>query len=430
LKKNFKTVKGMRDYLKEDKWKLDFINNQVKNLFLIYSYDEVSTPIVESFELLSEKAGDEIRDKMYVFKDKAERILALRPEMTVPIARLYINSLMKSAPKPVRLGYIGTCYRYDNPQMGRYREFWQSGFELFGSDNPESDVEIIMIAYDLMRKLGFDNFKIRIGDIGILRSYLSYLKIEDKIQDKIMGLLDLKMKSEIEEIFKVKMIPENEKKIFYDFLEIKGKDLNKSINILKALFKNYEQVEESINKFIRIIKVLSKLYLKNNLEIDMSLARGLEYYTGIIFEIFVDELKIALGGGGRYDKLIEVFGGDSTPAVGFAAGTDRLILAMEKMNLFKKPLDKKILMVTLTPDQISYGLNVTSKLRQMGIPIEFDVLGRNLKRAVKFAIENDYEYLILIGSNEEETETLTIKNITTEEQNTIKIDKINKILIG
>ncbi|MEM2906678.1 MAG: HisS family protein [Candidatus Odinarchaeota archaeon] len=306
MSKSFRTVRGMKDYLKEDRWRLNYVNSIVRDLYYRYNYDEVSTPIVESFDLVSCKAGDEIREQMYVFEDKAGRLLALRPEMTAPIARLYIENLMRGAPKPVRLGYIGTCYRYDNPQRGRYREFWQAGFELFGSEYPESDIEILNIAYDLMIKLGFTEFKIKIGDIGILRGLFNSINVKENLQDTILGLLDKKEMAKVDEIMKENNIPDDSVKIFQELLKIKGSDYNRLLEHLNTLFYAYPEILERVKRFSTLIQMLSKLDVIKKVEFDMSLARGLEYYTGLIFEIFVEGLDIAVGGGGRYDKLVEL----------------------------------------------------------------------------------------------------------------------------
>ncbi|MHA1754572.1 MAG: histidine--tRNA ligase [Candidatus Odinarchaeia archaeon] len=424
---DLRAVKGMRDYLAEDKLKLNYINRIIRKLFNLYSYSEVSTPIVEHFDLLASKAGDEIREKMYVFEDKAHRILALRPEMTAPIARLYINSLMKSAPKPVRLGYIGTCYRYDNPQMGRWREFWQAGFELFGSNNPESDIEILMIAYDMMKNLGFSDFKIRVGHIGVLRSFLTQLNVDSSTQDRLMGLLDLNNHEEIEKELVRLNISEDDKEVFYSFLEIKTPDVKEGFTALVKLMKNYEECGKDIENFEEILDLIPA-GLKEYIEIDMSLARGLEYYTGMIFEVFVEGLRIAVGGGGRYNKLIEVFGGEPTPAVGFAAGLDRLIMAMEKKKLFSIKNPSKTLLLPLNIKQLKYAFKVAKKLRELGLALELDVLRRNIRRALKFAIDNNYDFIIFLGEKEEENKKVTVKNLKSGKQETVSVEEVNKII--
>ncbi|RLE48651.1 MAG: ATP phosphoribosyltransferase regulatory subunit, partial [Candidatus Methanomethylicota archaeon] len=169
--RKFRRLRGLRDYLPEDMEKLNYVKRVVRQLFSLYGYMEVMTPTLESFELLAAKSGEEIRQRMYVFTDLGGRKVALRPEMTAPIARFYINNML-GRPKPVRLGYIANCFRYDEPQYGRYREFWQGGFELIGSREPEADAEILDIADALMRRLGFENHYLKLGHVGVMRAFL------------------------------------------------------------------------------------------------------------------------------------------------------------------------------------------------------------------------------------------------------------------
>lgn len=426
--KALRTMRGMRDYLKEDKWRLEYVNSVVRDLYYKYNYEEVSTPVIESFELLASKAGSEIREKMYVFEDKGGRTVALRPEMTAPIARLYIENLMRSAPKPVRLGYIGTCYRYDNPQRGRYREFWQAGFELFGSEYPESEAEILEIAYKLMSNLGFPDFKIRVGNIGIIRSFFTALNIKDALQDTILGLLDQKEFGKAEETLKQNSVSGEDIQIFKEFLGVSGSDYDSILEKLGTLLAKYEVCLEELKKFSSLITLISEMEIKDKVAVDMGLARGLEYYTGFIFEIYVKDLNIAVGGGGRYDKLIELFGGEATPALGFAAGLDRLILAMSERNLFKKTPERKILVLPLTYDQRAYGFRVADKIREYGYRTEVDVLRRNIKRALSHSINNNYNFIVFLGEKEMRENRVTIKNIQSGVQRTVSISEIDEAL--
>jgi histidyl-tRNA synthetase len=187
----------MRDFLPTDLAKRRFVENKVRELFLLYGYKEVETPVLEYLDLLAAKVGDEIRHRMYSFKDLGERWVAMRPEMTAPVARI-VSTKMRRHAKPLRLGYIANCFRYDNPQKGRYREFWHAGFELFGSDRPESDAEILCVTSDLMRNLCFNDFQFKINNIGILRAILSEEGIENDTQNQLMSLVD---KNKIKEVF-------------------------------------------------------------------------------------------------------------------------------------------------------------------------------------------------------------------------------------
>ncbi|MCK5562940.1 ATP phosphoribosyltransferase regulatory subunit, partial [Candidatus Bathyarchaeota archaeon] len=185
----FKTVRGMRDFLPKDAEHLRYVEQVTRELADLYGYEEILTPIVESHELLAAKSGEEIRQRMYVFKDLGGRKVALRPEFTASVARL-VASKLKNAPKPLKLFSVGSLYRYDEPQYGRSREFWQANYELMGSDKPEADAEILTVTNHLLKKLGLRKYYIKIGHVGILRGILSQEGIGEEQQNQIMQMLD------------------------------------------------------------------------------------------------------------------------------------------------------------------------------------------------------------------------------------------------
>jgi histidyl-tRNA synthetase len=187
----FQTVRGMRDLLPEEAAMLNLVIAKARETAELYGYGEVITPVVESYELLSAKSGEEIRQRMFTFKDLGDRTVALRPEFTASIARLATTAL-KTEPKPLRVFSVGSVYRYDEPQRGRYREFWQSNFELMGSNKPEADAEAILLTNSLMKATGVQNYAFKIGHIGVIRGILSQEKVNDKVQNAILQRMDKK----------------------------------------------------------------------------------------------------------------------------------------------------------------------------------------------------------------------------------------------
>jgi len=187
----FKTVRGMRDLLPQEAKTMRHIEAKARRTAELYGYEEIITPIVESYELLSAKAGEEVRSRMFVFKDLGHRNVALRPEFTASVARLVAMTL-RNEPKPLRLFSVGSIYRYDEPQRGRYREFWQSNYELMGSNKPEADAEILLLTDSLMRTVGLKDYAFKIGHVGVLRGILSQEGVEDKVQSMVMQLMDKK----------------------------------------------------------------------------------------------------------------------------------------------------------------------------------------------------------------------------------------------
>lgn len=414
--RKFRRLRGLRDYLPEDMEKLNYVKRVVRQLFSLYGYMEVMTPTLESFELLAAKSGEEIRQRMYVFTDLGGRKVALRPEMTAPIARFYINNML-GRPKPVRLGYIANCFRYDEPQYGRYREFWQGGFELIGSREPEADAEILDIADALMRRLGFENHYLKLGHVGIMRAFLGAEGVAEPDQNRIFGLMD---KGRIEESLSVL----EELKVSSRCLEVaealfslKGYDAAKLLGEAEELLADYEKALLELENFKRVIGYCIACGLSGRLFVDFSFARGLEYYTGMIFEVFVPGFRIALGGGGRYDKLIELFGGEPTPAVGYAPGLDRIVLAMEELKIpFKEERKVKVYVVSTSEDMRIRALKVAHELRENNVMAELEVFGRSLRKALSYANSRGFSHAIIVGAKEAERGKIVLKDLSANVQ--------------
>ncbi|HEY0196460.1 MAG TPA: ATP phosphoribosyltransferase regulatory subunit, partial [Methanobacterium sp.] len=181
--------RGTRDFLFEEMKERKEIENTIRGIFETYGYGEIKTPLFEDMALFTTKSGDGITGQIYHFQDKGGRDLALRPELTAPVARLYINKLQKS-PKPLKMYYFGSCFRYERPQKGRWRQFWQMGCELIGGKSPESEAEIITMAAHALEELGLEDFEIHIGNLGIIRGILNQANVEKNLQDTIMAIID------------------------------------------------------------------------------------------------------------------------------------------------------------------------------------------------------------------------------------------------
>jgi len=234
----FQTVRGMRDLLDEEAEALTYIISKAREIAVFYGYKEVITPVVEPFELLSAKSGEEIRQRMFIFKDLGDRNVALRPEFTASIARLATTSL-KNEPKPLRLFSVGSVYRYDEPQRGRYREFWQSNFELLGSSRPEADAEIVLLTNSLMKTLGLQGYVFKIGHMGVIRGILSQENVDEKTQNTVLQRMD---KKEYEEAFKL-VQSDNCKSMLEGLIKLKGKDWRETVEKIKAYVADYDKAK-------------------------------------------------------------------------------------------------------------------------------------------------------------------------------------------
>jgi len=423
----FKTVRGMRDFLPRDAEKLRYVEQVTRELAKLYCYGEILTPVVESYKLLAAKSGEEIRQRMYVFTDLGGRKVALRPEFTASVARLVATKL-RNAPKPIKLFSLGSLYRYDEPQYGRFREFWQANYELMGSNQPEADAEILTITNHLLKKLGLRNYYFKIGHVGILRGILSQEGIVEEKQNHVMQMLDKrhweKALTAIKQLGASQQGLTTLKKIF----ETRGKVAFHILKKTEKIVQNYESGVAAVEN-LRQILMLATTDDKFETLIEPRFARGLEYYTGIIFEAYVPELEIALGGGGRYDKLIELFGGEPTPAVGVAQGIDRIVLAMKKQKTKFKIREKKLaVVIPVNAKMKTRAFEISSMLREALIPTEVEVLGRTVSKALSDADRRKVAYAVLVGPEELKEGKVVLRNLTTRKQKAVSINELVKKL--
>jgi histidyl-tRNA synthetase len=421
----FQTVRGMRDLLPEEAETLNFVICKARETAQLYGYQEVITPVVEPYELLSAKSGEEIRQRMFTFKDLGDRTVALRPEFTASIARLATTAL-KTEPKPLRVFSVGSVYRYDEPQRGRYREFWQSNFELMGSTKPEADAETILITNRLMKTTGLQNYTFKIGHIGVIKGILNQGNVDDKTQNAILQLMDKKEYDKALELVKEK----DSRMFLQGLLELKGETPLETAEKIKDYVDGCEEAEAAADNLDYILWLLDESDCKVE-KVEPAFARGLEYYTGMIFEVNVPELDIALGGGGRYDKLIEVFGGEPTPAVGVAHGLDRitLVMQMQKTALPTRRV-KRVVVIPVQEALKAEALRISQMLREAGILVEFEVMGRKMAKALEDADRRKVDYAVIVGERELKEGAVVVRDLAKHEQTTVEIEKLPEKIRG
>ncbi len=415
----FQTVRGMRDLIGPEAEAFTHIIAKARETAELYGFKEVITPHVEPLELLSAKSGEEIRQRMFIFKDLGERQVALRPEFTASIARLTTTAL-KNEPKPLRLFSVGTVYRYDEPQRGRYREFWQSNFELMGSAKPEADAEIVLLTNSLMASLGMKGFAFKIGHIGVIRGILSQDGVDEKTQNAVLQRMD---KKEYDAALK---LVESEKcrGMLEGLIEIKGNDWRDTVEQIKSFVAGYEKAKAAADNLAEILMLISES-ADITLTVEPAFARGLEYYTGMIFEIYIPELDIALGGGGRYDRLIEAFGGEPTPAVGCAQGIDRVAIALQEQKAaLGTKTGKHVAVTPITEALKPVALKIAQQLRAAGISVEFEVMGRKMAKALEDADKRKVDYAVIVGERELKENCVMLKNLANREQSTVHIPEL------
>lgn len=394
--------------------KIIYIENLLRALMDKYHYEYVRTPLFESSELFHRGVGessDIVSKETYDFLDRGDRKMTLRPEGTAGVVRSFIeNKLYARDVKPVKNWYYGPMYRYERPQSGRFREFYQFGVEVFGTNDPLMDAEVISIPVNLYKMLGLKGIKVNINSLGDKESREQY---RVALKEHFRPHLD-----ELCEDCKVRF----EK----NPLRILDCKVDHDLDVMKNAPKTIDYLnEESMEHFEKVKQYLDALEIEY--VVNPSVVRGLDYYTHTVFEVEASVegfgAQNVLCGGGRYNHLVETIGGIDTPGVGFALGMERLLTALEfeQISLGEEALDVYVIPFEETKE---YALSLTQFLRLNGISSDMDYLSKNVKANFKQADRMNAKFVILLGLDEVESKVLTIKNNQTKEEFKIEEDKL------
>lgn len=390
-----------------------------------FNYREVQTPTFEDLELFEKKAGAGIREEIYDFKDKGGRDLCLRPELTLPVMRFYFNSELKMQPKPLRLFYFGPCYRYDRPQEGRFREFWQMGVEVIGDETPEGHAEVLWLALSFFRTAGLKHIVLRVGHLWILRSLIeAMLGIKVGDQGPLMRLIDKKDLEGIKQHLAGRVEPGVAENFltFFDFT-----DLAKA----RQAFSGNPQTQGAYDHLAQVFQRLRDFGADAaSVRFDPTIARGLEYYTGLVFELDCPDLgaQKQLLGGGQYD-LSQVFDAAPVPTIGFGLGFDRTLFALERTGVastVQDPVDA--LVVALSSAAVPAAQRLANELREWDLCIDLDLSGRGAKKSLARASTLGARAAVLLGDREIDKGTATVKNLTSGEQVEVKVSEVRSRL--
>jgi histidyl-tRNA synthetase len=403
---NVQTLKGFRDFLPKDARKRQYVLRALKKVFESYGFEPLETPSLEYEEVLTGKYGLEGEKIMYKFKDNGKRKVALRYDQTVPLARV-VAQYQNELPMPFKRYQMQNVWRAENTQKGRYREFLQVDADIVGSYSPLADSEIIAIVVKSLTELGFKNFKIFIND----RKIFSKLVDENIISEKETPIV-------LRAIDKLKKIGKDEV-----IREISNENITKekAKQILETVLS-----QEQTDTLRDISTYLENLSIdKNSFQFDPTLARGLDYYTGLIFEVEVEGYNVgSIAGGGRYDNLIGMFAGRDIPAVGFAFGFDRLMEALEALDLFPNEISGKNVLVAFSKSELkSKVLKITSELRENKINAEYYLEDTSLEKQLKYADKKQIPYCIIVEEN-----NLILKNMEERTQENLSLEEIVKKL--
>ena len=403
------------------------IEDTIREVFRLYGYDEIETPTLEYRSLFEAKSGDEIRHRMFTLQDVHGRVLVLRPEVTASVARV-VATRLKSAPTPIRLGYIADCYRYDEPQWGRRRRFWHGGFEIFGSTDPLSDAEIIIASNEVFRRLGLPNIRFKTGHVGIMRGILSEQGVDERIQDSFLNMLDRKMVDEAFSLLSEHCHDASAINAIRALSQLRGDD-EKIFSSARDVVSSWSTAARALENFEEIIGIARDLIKdESRITIDLGFARGLEYYTGFIFEQYVDGLDIAFNGGGRYDKLVEIFGGKHTPGVGCAIGITRIqTYLVQRAGGSTQPAER--IFVSVLSDKVrSYAFKVAQIVRASGIAVELDVTRKRLPAAFEYCEKKGIKYMLVIGEKEAAEDKVALRNLETREQTEVPLSQLGGLM--
>ena len=399
------TLKGFRDFLPQEAKKRQYVINALKEVFESYGFEPLETPALEYEEVLLGKYGKEGDKLMYRFTDNGGRRVALRYDQTVPLARVVAQYGMTGS-DPVTLPFkryqIQPVWRGENPQKGRYREFLQCDIDIVGANSLLADAEIIACALSAVQKLKIKNAMLFINDRNIFKG----------IEPKYIAVID-----KLEKIGREEVLNE---------LQEKGLTKQSAVKLLQRLEKT--AIPESVSQLFKYLKPLLTEGLM--IEFRPTLARGLDYYTGAIFELIIQgKGGNSIGGGGRYDNLIGIFTGKSVPAVGFSFGFDRLIEAMEELNLFPDNLVSTKVLVTLFDESLcTNSIKVAATLRQAGVNTELYPQLDKLEKQLKYADRKGIPYVVILGPKEKDKGTVIVKGMSSQKQEEVSQEKLVKRL--
>ena len=422
----FTRPRGTRDFLFEEMRERKRAESTLRRIFEGYGYQEIKTPLFEELSLFTTKSGEEIVDQLYNFKDKSDRDLTLRPEITAPVARLYLNELEKPAVKPIKLYYYGSCFRYERPQKGRFRQFWQFGCELIGAKTPQGEAEVIALCSDAIQSLGITTADVNINHLGIIRGLFRHFDISTETQREIMVVIDKGDKDLlIESLSGDEPVIDNDElnQILLKLIDLVG---DKSIiGEVEELIAPYDEPKDALNELKELIELLESFKVENY-TLNLGVARGLDYYTGIVFEIYVPELgaQKQICGGGSY-SLVKVFGGQEVESTGFSLGFDRLMNAIEELTDKEElPSHLDVYVAPISKDMQTKAFEITQMLRANGIKTDVDLNGKKFKKLMNYADKIKVPKIIIVGAKDLEEGKVTVKDMVSGDQELVELDNL------
>ena len=406
--------KGTKDLMPKETALFRYLENEFLKVASSYGYNEIMTPVIEHTELFSRGVGsgtDIVQKEMYTFKDLGGRSISLRPEGTAGVARAYVQSGDLSKAKPVKYSYVSSCFRYEKPQSGRQRMFHQLGIECFGSKEVQADAEVIMLASDFLNNLGLKEITLTINSIGC-----------NKCREKYKEALVKYYESVSENLCETCKIRLNTNPM--RLLDCKEDECTKYSSDAPSILDFL--CSECANDFSKLQELLTDAGIQY--EVDPRIVRGLDYYNKTAFEFIHEKIgaKATVCGGGRYDNLINTLAGIEEPGIGFGIGLERLMLAIDSENIDKSISTSPEYVIIPAGENVPHEkiYAIAKMLRNSGKTVVVDIMNRNFKSLIKYANKINAKYALILGEDELKNEAVTVKNMASGDQRTVKISEL------
>lgn len=414
----FKAPRGTRDILPEEAGLWLFLEENIRKISRRYGYGEIRTPVFEHTEIFARSVGEEtdiVSKEMYSFMDRGDRELTLRPEGTAAVVRAYLENNLNAAPQPVKLYYYGSMFRYDRPQSGRYRQFYQFGTECFGAAGAPADVEVIRLGVELLASLGLSDTVLHLNSIGCQVCRETYREKLLHSMEPYTGNLCVNCRNRLHK---------NPLRVLDCKREECRKVAGETPNVTDYL------CGDCITHFEQVRYLLTELGI--GFELNPRMVRGLDYYTRTAFEFIsgsLSEAQNAVGGGGRYDNLVETFGGPPTPAVGMAMGLDRILLSLrDREKHMPVDLYPRVFVAVDGDARMVNALQIAGEIRSLGLAAEVEYMDRSLKAQMKFAGKQGFNYVVIVGEREQKEAKFLFKDMDTGKQEAMGLPELIKKL--
>ena len=421
-----KTLSGFQDLLPEVAYQKTVIIDQIKTVFNSFGFSPIETPHLEYSEMLLGETGGEIGKQLFRFQDNGDRDVCLRFDLTIPLARYFVQH-QNDLGLPFKRYAIGSCFRGERPQKGRYREFTQCDFDILGVDSVSADLEICQVIAGGFQALGVKNFTIKINSRNILTGFLESIDLANvavdviRIFDKRDKISADKFNEELEKIgcseLQINSIAE-----FFNLSESASDNIS-LLKELKTFSASHQSFSDAVAQFTERIVLASEVQnLAPHLKVDLGLARGFGYYTGIVFETVLDDAPEvgSVAGGGRYNDLTKNFSKSDIPGVGASFGVSRIMAALEKLDLDLKTQGLDLLISNLEPDLLLEVTKIAAEMRSSGISVELFPDTVKLKKQLQYADRKKIPYMLIYGASEHQDQVFKLKNLQDGEQSECK----------